>query len=109
MRISELSVRRPVFATVLSMMLTGPSNRCCSGIPRTWKNPENSHGLLCDTSPSRGVLYMGQVYAHEMGHHWSLAHTHAGYYDVADGQDPTYDADAAAAWGEDSRDFAVVR
>jgi hypothetical protein len=85
--------------TVLSMMLTGPSNRCCSGIPRTWKNPANSHGLLCDTSPSRGSLYMGQVYAHEMGHHWSLAHTHAGYYDVADGQDPTYDADAAAAWG----------
>jgi thrombospondin type 3 repeat protein len=78
----------------LAMMLNAPWNTCCSGIPRTFKNLEKAHGIYCDANPSRGALRNGQLWAHEMGHHWSLGHTHSGSADTADGQDPTSDADA---------------
>lgn len=79
--------------SVISMMLTRGRNRCCSGIPRIWKDLEKSYGLFCDAHPSRGVRGQGSLWAHELGHHWSLAHTHGGCRDSADGQNPNSDAD----------------
>jgi hypothetical protein len=85
--------------TALSLMLTKGTNRCCSGIPRTFKNLDRQHGYFCDAHPTRSVLATGSLFAHETGHHWSLAHTHGACADTADGQDPTYDADAAVVTG----------
>ena len=92
------NVAKPAPA-VLSLMLTKGPNTCCSGIPRTFKKLENQYGFYCDANPDRTVRGSGSIWAHEMGHHWSLSHTHGGCADVADGQDPTGDADAGVAKG----------
>ncbi len=85
--------------TAISMMLTRGTNRCCSGIPRTWKKLEDAYGLYCDAHPYRGVRGQGGLWAHEMGHHWSLSHTHGTCADPADGQNPAGDADAGIPKG----------
>jgi hypothetical protein len=78
----------------ITMMLTPNWNTCCSGIPRTIKKLDEHYGMFCDALPNRGVFGLGSLWAHEMGHHWSLAHTHGTCADTADGEDPTADADA---------------
>ena len=80
--------------SALSLNLTKGWNRCCSGIPRTFKNLDNAHGYFCDAHPNRGDFGTGSVWSHETGHHWSLGHTHGACADSADGEDPTGDADA---------------
>jgi hypothetical protein len=85
----------------LSLMLTKGPNRCCSGIPRTWKDPEDEYGIYCDAHPYRTVFGQGGLWAHEMGHHWSLSHTHGTCADTADGQNPEGDADSGTPKGCD--------
>lgn len=95
----------------ISIMLTNACCKCCSRIPRTTKNPQKQYGIFCDASNSRGVIQTGMSWAHEMGHHWCLAHTFGTLADLADGQDPTTDRDAIADkachdWDNDT-DMAV--
>ncbi|HEX3128148.1 MAG TPA: hypothetical protein VH394_12530 [Thermoanaerobaculia bacterium] len=83
--------------TAISMMLTGLQTTCCSGIPRTFKNLEKAYGIYCDANVNRGPISNGRLWAHEMGHHWCLPHTHSKWNDSADGQNPAYDSDAPVA------------
>lgn len=75
---------------VITMMLTKGPNRCCSGIPRTFKDETKMFGIYCDGN--RSVLSQGGLWAHEMGHHWSLAHTMRCADPGVDGN-PGFDAD----------------
>lgn len=70
------------FPLSINMLITQGPNMCCSGIPQgpIGGDPAedafpNTFGILCDASPKRGFASVGQIWAHEMGHHWCLVHT----------------------------------
>ncbi|HEV8703044.1 MAG TPA: thrombospondin type 3 repeat-containing protein [Candidatus Polarisedimenticolia bacterium] len=70
------------FPLSINMLITQGPNMCCSHIPQgpIGGDPAedafpNTYGILCDANKDRGSEYMGQVWAHEMGHHWCLVHT----------------------------------
>lgn len=68
---------------VISMMVTNGPNLCCSGIAAPTKPESEMLGIFCDANVARGGIRIGSVWAHEMGHHWGLVHTHGGH-DPAD-------------------------
>ncbi|MCB1035116.1 MAG: thrombospondin type 3 repeat-containing protein [Acidobacteria bacterium] len=60
--------------TAISILLNQGGGACCSGIPQTFKDPALMFGMYCSAGNGWPVG-VGSVWAHEMGHHWGLAHT----------------------------------
>ncbi len=104
------------FPLSISMLITEGPNTCCSAIPQgpIGGDPAedafpNVYGILCDANPKRGFESVGQIWAHEMGHHWCLAHTFSWQDSAETSPDPPdYDLDDCCGVGDTPPDPGVI-
>ena len=96
----EVALQHP---DAVAMMLTSDPNTCCSNIPVDG-DPENAfYGISCDAA--RNSFQTGAIWAHELGHHFCLAHTFTGL-DFADTMphEPNHDGDTTWVVGDTPAD-----
>lgn len=104
------------FPLSINMLITQGPNMCCSHIPQGPLGGDpaedafpNTYGLLCDANKDRGSESVGQIWAHELGHHWCLAHTFTWQDSLETSPDPPdYDLDDCCGVNDTPPDPGVI-